>query len=484
MYKVLVVDDEPWVAYGIAHLIDWETNGFEVVGEAYDGVTALQLIEQHAPHVVVSDIRMPGLDGIQLLEKLKEKELEVEVVLISGYSEFQYAQQALRLGAFDYLLKQVEAEQLLDTVQRVKERLHTRQRSLQQLDLFLHDMFELLEPSSGMTIGEFAANKGGALTYPDFRFIGCQHDRSASMLLPAFEQQFSGIKTLHLRTGLNQWALLVNYDEADNTRNFLDYLSNLIGKVQHAGISSKGSSSTLLAQLYQESEIALCSAIFYQYEQLMQYKPGEPDNRDNKMVLQMELAVKEGDRAKISELLAEWERRCKEERIAVDRLAMIYNQFISLLLKYYRSSADFIELEHLSFDQLVRHYRSHAGLFSRLGALFEQTNDKEAYISNDQAQKIIAFIDGSYTEDILLGALAKQFNLSIGYLSMLIKKETGKTYSEYVTDKRLALAKELLGDPASSIHEIVQRVGYKDYFHFNKLFKKHFGITPSKYRKL
>lgn len=484
MYKVLIVDDEPWVAYGIAHLIDWEASGFDVVGEAYDGLTALQLITEHIPHVVVSDIRMPGLDGIQLLEKLKEKGLDVEVILISGYSEFQYAQQALRLGAFDYLLKQVEAEQLLDTVQRVKEHLQTKQRSLQQVDLFLHDLFELLEPSSGMTIGEFAANKGVPLMYPDFRFVGCQYGGSSSVLPLAVEEELIGIKTLYLRTGLNHWAVLVNYDEADNSRNFLDYLSDVIKQVQHAGISSKGNSSTLLAQLYQESQIALCSVIFYQHEQLMQYKPGEPDNQDNKMVLQMELAIKEGDRAKISELLAEWEHRCKQEQIAVDRLAMIYNQFISLLMKYYRRSADFIELEHLSFDQLVRHYRSHAGLFARLGALFEQTNDKEAHISNDQAQKIIAFIDGSYTEDILLGALAKQFNLSLGYLSMLVKKETGKTYSEYVTEKRLALAKELLGDPVISIHEIVQRVGYKDYFHFNKLFKKHFGITPSKYRKL
>lgn len=111
-------------------------------------------------------------------------------------------------------------------------------------------------------------------------------------------------------------------------------------------------------------------------------------------------------------------------------------------------------------------------------------NEQEAHVSNDQAKKIIAYIDQRYTEDILLSSLAKQFNLSIGYLSMLVKKETGKTYSEYVTEKRLALAKELLGDQSISIQDIVQRVGYKDYFHFNKLFKKHFGITPSKYRKL
>lgn len=484
MYKVLIVDDEPWVAYGIAHLIDWQAIGFEVIGEAYDGVTALQLITEHTPHVVVSDIRMPGLDGIQLLEQLKEQQLDVEVILISGYSEFQYAQQALRLGAFDYLLKQVEAEQLLGTLNRMKERLHDKQQSLRQIDLFLHDMFELLEPSSGITIGTFADNKGISMNYADFRVISCQLTGTRFLLLSTIEKMFAEINMLYLRTGLQQWAILINYDETSNTENFLDYLSELMKLVQYVGISSRGTSDTLLAQLYQESDIALSSAVFYQHNQLMQFKPSEPDQQDSKMVLQIEVAIKERDYTQISSLLGRWKQRCKEERTAVDRLVMVYNQFISLLLKYYRSSIDFMELEHLSFDQFVRTYGSLDGLFARLEALFEQTNDKEAHISNDQAQKIIAFIDDSYTEDILLGTLAKQFNLSIGYLSMLIKKETGKTYSEYVTEKRLALAKELLGDPTASINEIVQKVGYKDYFHFNKLFKKHFGITPSKYRKL
>lgn len=84
----------------------------------------------------------------------------------------------------------------------------------------------------------------------------------------------------------------------------------------------------------------------------------------------------------------------------------------------------------------------------------------------------------------MLGSLSRKFNISLGYLSTMIKKETGKTYSEYVMNKRLNLAKELLHDSSLSIHEIVERVGYKDYFHFNKLFKKHYGITPSKYRKM
>lgn len=484
MYKVLIVDDEPWVAYGLAHLIDWNANGFEVIGEAHDGVTALQLIIEHVPDVVVSDIRMPGLDGIQLLEKLKQQQLDVEVILVSGYSEFQYAQQALRLGAFDYLLKQVEAEQLLESLQRISERLRTKRETQPGVDLFLHDLFELLEPSNGTTVEQFLQNKGIQHEQPHFRFISCELADASVFPLLAAEQHVQMISTCQLRTGLNKWAVLINYDEQSSSTHFLDYLSELTEHAQYAGISSRGYGHTKLALLYDESEVACCSAGFYRYGQLMSYKKEELDAKDKKMVLQIELAIKEGDLLAIKALLGEWSDRCSDERIAVDRLTTVYNQFISLLLKYYGNAVRYNDLEHLPYDQLVRFYRSPDEFFSRLEGLFELMNEQEAHVSNDQAKKIIAYIDQSYTEDILLSSLAKQFNLSIGYLSMLVKKETGKTYSEYVTEKRLALAKELLGDQSISIQDIVQRVGYKDYFHFNKLFKKHFGITPSKYRKL
>ena len=142
------------------------------------------------------------------------------------------------------------------------------------------------------------------------------------------------------------------------------------------------------------------------------------------------------------------------------------------------------EIEYLNYYQIVRYYSSIEQLFERIKAIFEQQAGEELQISNETAKKIIDHIDASFTEDILLGDLSKKFNISLGYLSTLIKKETGKTYTDYVTNKRLSLAKELLNDSSLSVQEIVERVGYKDYFHFNKLFKKHYGITPSKYRKM
>ncbi len=168
----------------------------------------------------------------------------------------------------------------------------------------------------------------------------------------------------------------------------------------------------------------------------------------------------------------------------IDQISTVYNQIVSLIYKYYSNSDANLEIEYLSYYQIVRHHGSIEQLFERIKSIFEQQAGDELQISNETVKKITDYIDASFTEDIMLGSLSKKFNLSLGYLSGLIKKETGKTYTDYVVGKRLQLAKQLLNDSSLSIQEIVERVGYKDYFHFNKLFKKHYGITPSKYRKI
>ena len=167
----------------------------------------------------------------------------------------------------------------------------------------------------------------------------------------------------------------------------------------------------------------------------------------------------------------------------IDQISTVYNQIVLFVYKYYGNSDLVQGLEYLTYSQIVRTCESVQQLFERIRVIFERQPDEEMLLSKETVKKIIEYIDSSYTEDISLSMLSRQFNVSLGYLSALIKKETGTNYSDYVVAKRLNLAKELLSDVSLSIQEIVERVGYKDYFHFNKLFKKHFGITPSKHRK-
>lgn len=119
--SVLLVDDEPWILIGLKNLIPWEEEGFQIIGEASDGEKAWEKITCMEPDLILSDIRMPHLNGLSLLERLRKNGITTSVIFISGYSEFEYAQQSLRLGCSDYLVKPVEPEDLLQALRRVRE---------------------------------------------------------------------------------------------------------------------------------------------------------------------------------------------------------------------------------------------------------------------------------------------------------------------------------------------------------------------------
>lgn len=142
LVKMLIVDDEPVICEGLRRTIDWERLGVRVVDVAYDGAEALRLVEERDVNVVLSDIRMEGMDGLELAERLKERFPDVRVVMISGYEDFEYARQAIRLGVSDYLLKPVEIDELTEVVKTIVEGVRGRERDggIQEARLWLSNM--------------------------------------------------------------------------------------------------------------------------------------------------------------------------------------------------------------------------------------------------------------------------------------------------------------------------------------------------------
>ena len=167
---------------------------------------------------------------------------------------------------------------------------------------------------------------------------------------------------------------------------------------------------------------------------------------------------------------------CKSRHMLIDQISTLYNQIVSLFYKYYSNSDANYEIEYLNYYQIVRHYSSIEQLFERIKAIFEQQAGEELHISNETVKKIIDI----YRYQLYGGYYARLFVKEVQYQSRIFKRPdqegNGKNvYGVCDRTKDCSLAKELLNDSSLSIHEIVERVGYKDYFHFNKLFKKHFG---------
>lgn len=123
MYQVFLVDDEPWAIMALKNMIDWNAYGFVISGEAYDGRLALERIERIKPDLILADIRMPGMDGLELIQELRARNIDTQILLVSGYSDFEYARKALRFGCAGYLVKLVEESELIENIQRVKKML-------------------------------------------------------------------------------------------------------------------------------------------------------------------------------------------------------------------------------------------------------------------------------------------------------------------------------------------------------------------------
>ncbi|MEH7480018.1 response regulator [Neobacillus drentensis] len=483
MYSVLIVDDEPWIAYGIKRLIDWDSFGFTVIGEAHNGVAALEIILDKKPDIVLSDIRMPGLDGFELLDCINQNKLETKVILISGYSEFEYAQKAVRLGAVDYILKQIDKDTLISSLMRVKDLLQQKQQALKVLDTSLYDLFELFGTDTKIKICDFLTNKRMEFVDPYYRLITFMY-QTITVSNPEEVITFNGIKCIRFRTGQNKISILINYDESKKPIDSLDFTSFELANAECIGISSLGESSTPISKLYQESDIAVLSSSFISGRKVIKYESAQITDSLTRVLLSIEVAIKEQKQDKINKGLEDLLDKCREHSLLIDQVTNIYNQLVSLIHKYYRNSNRVKGIEYLTYYQGARSFHSIEEIFDKIKMFFVEQPQEELLITNEMVKTIIDYINSHFTEEILLTTLAQKFNMSIGYLSVLIKKETGTTYTEYVTQKRLNMAKELLSDSKLSVYEIVRRVGYKDYFHFNKLFKKYFGLTPSKYRKI
>lgn len=388
MYTVLIADDEPWVAYGISNLIKWETLGFKIIDTALDGMSALEKVKCHAPDLLISDIRMPGLNGLELMRRIREEQIDTEVVFMSGYTEFEYAQEAVRLGAFDYLVKQVENTDLEAMLKRVAQKLSGKKG--RDWDTY----FRLFDESGGLTVRECMKILGMECPSLPCRFITLLFD--APIDNPLILMQKAGpAPVLLFRTGTCKLGLLAfgGHDAAGLPDSIAGSYQNAIS----AGISDLSDGHASFYLLFRQSDIAA----------------GVAHEHTNKKTLGYQAA-----------------KRIME---AVSREPKAH--------------------EDSKPDNIPSHSR-----------------------------RIIGAIDESFTKDIHITDLARDFYISPNYLCTLVKKETGLTYSDYIITKRIQLAKDLLRQTDLSIQEIIDRIGYRDYAHFCKLFKRREGITPTKYR--
>lgn len=508
LVKMLIVDDEPIICRGLRCTIDWEKLGVEVIGEAYDGEEALRMQEQLPADFILSDIRMEGMDGLELAEQLRLRFPETRLVIISGYEDFGYARQAMRLGVNDYLLKPVEVEELTKVVQKLVADIHRSQYegNAQEVKLWLTNVAR-----NGIAYGKTApASLHGA----QFRILASQlahfHELYAELDPEQYERiQEQWIKTLHqnLQSPLIRLFSVFDHENLLITLAVADWaleqeewdllaqraLPALPGSPQlYYGVSSVYSRLEETAQRCAEAASLLKYYVLennpvldvrYEESQVGKRSPAALDLTQT--VQQLVSALFKRDAQELREHVAGLFLFFKQESFLLHEVLTAYEELLALLRQRLRKSGmTGLDSSRPSLD--LNLYNSYYALeealnrdMSELMALTEQNGIDRSYWIIEKAKH---YIEDRYKNDLKASEVAAWLKITPSYFSYIFKQSTGKGFTEYMNELRIEQAKTLLATTPDKVFEVADKVGYKEYKYFVSVFKSYTGLTPKEYR--
>ena len=535
MLKVFLVEDEVVMRNGIKNNIPWEQEGFEFVGEASDGELAYPLIKREKPDILITDIRMPFMDGLELSRLVKKELPQIKIIILSGYNEFDYAKTAISIGVTDYLLKPISSAKLLEAVKKVGDMIEKEQDNVRLMERYEKEMEENILQEKHKLWGALASNrlstielleKGQRLgmdftasAYLVFLFklmqegdaTGCSDELNrASEKVNSLSGTWK--KVLSFDRSPEGWAFLIKGEsEAEVLENFAEAkreLLNLVAmypKVEYfGGLGSIVQRIGDIQNSYKEAARAFSSRFFLDANQIADSAEMVPvqNEEDGKIDVSKMLSkkrehelvekfFKNGTVEEVDSFLDELFQNIGEQNCK----SLLYRQYVVMDLFF--CATDF--LENLEIDteelpeecrdinQIVEKAGNAQSLRHQIGILFSETMMLRDGHSKKKYSKLLedakAFIDKNYKhDDMSLNMVAAQVNISPSYFSTIFSNEMGQTFVEYLTYVRLEKARELLMCSNMRTAEIGYEVGYKDSHYFSYIFKKVVGCSPKEYR--
>lgn len=525
-YKVLIVDDEPMVRKGIAKVINWDSLGCEVIGEAGNGLEGMDMIKNHKPNIIIADISMPKLNGLDMIRETLDIVKHSKIIILTGYRDFDYIQEAMRMGAFDYLLKPSKLDILVKTIKRALLELKYTYK-LKETKAKLINSFEKAKPILKEKLLKDIIIRVVNLddtvidelnTYDvyikEYYLILIETGKSKDIysrqihkfgLYNTFEEIFKeDLQYESVDVGNNRVIFIVSSNGKSDFKNkvllnleeMMEIMTNCFDISLTASISTFGNTIEDLPR-----KAAECfNSIGYSYYlgegaiilaedfELPEYSDiSELEVYSNQLLKYIKLGDKSNIEAIIEEIFNTLRNNKTYHCVDVDSFLIrviydIYNYvLINKQLDQGRYGLDAVVLhekvqEACNIKDLIDIIKD----FSRAVANDINNLRKESF--NNIIQNAVKYIKDNYTRAITLHDISSHVNVSTYYLSRMFKKETGKNFSEYINIFRIGKAKEHLKDPDLKLYEIADMVGISDSHYFSRLFKKNVGITPTQYR--
>ena len=473
MYRVVIADDEPWVLESLRKRVPWEREGYRIAATAEDGESALSTIESIQPDLVVTDIRMPGFSGLDLIRQARDRGYRGAFVVVSGYAEFAYAQKALRYGVIGYCLKPVEVDEIVSILRR-------HARSLER------DAGRLLRVSDAVV----EAADGGDGTALFAHFAPENPDRRVSgplrVIVYDADQIDPAVRSAGLVTTNIGSSLCATILADESYRKMIpaadDPADDPAGDERTPmGVSGVVRDSSELHRGMLEAIVAYNHGFMGWTQSVVEF-----DVRQDPAALRGALrTIEEGVKARSAEAV---QRGFSELRAAVfaNRYHAVHAAFVYNSVVYFLDSSGHERGEPLvEYEDLVDLYGSFDLMLGHLAELCLDAVCSGPFIpqsADSRADEVVRYVDANYIGRISLGDLATRFAMSPSHLSRVFKNRTGRTLTEYVAHRRIDYAKELLETSTMPVSEIAEESGYDSYFYFARVFRRLTGQTPTEHR--
>ncbi|MGE5679087.1 MAG: response regulator transcription factor, partial [Pseudomonadota bacterium] len=530
MFKVLIVDDEAIIRKGLKNIIDWKSLDCEICGEASDGIEGIRLIRELYPHIIITDINMPEIDGLKMIREVKQQLPLSKIIILTGYRDFEYIQEAIRLGAFDYVLKPSKIEDLTNILKKAvselqcgcmleEELINLRKHFESKIPVLrqklLYDIMFRINTKQEEMLEEL--NIYG-LSVDEFSIMAVETDEDGQESLKSqYEKhlyQFGIINTFQEMLGasftiadvpINNRTILflIQPKEADGGDIFAslykdavslqELVKNCFSFTVTISISTKGKGAMQLSDKAKEALEAL-DYKFYMgkntvilYDDLKSfYKTTDfsiLENYERSLVQK----VKSGNGESVSQVLKDIIKcinECKLEKESIKKfywnaISMIYALPTAIKADEESINSRGITDIYAALDQCHSTIEMNTILSELSLSIANRINSYNRKTINSTLQKAMDYIKQNYNEAITLNEVAEHTYVSIYYLSRMFTKELGKNYVDYLNEVRIEKAKEYLKDSCYKTYEIAELVGIKDAHYFSKIFKKYTGVTPS-----
>ena len=543
MVKVYLVEDEIIIRQSIKNSIDWEKEGYEFVGDASDGELALPVILKEKPDILITDIRMPFMDGLELSRMVKAELPDIKIVILSGYDDFEYAKQAIKIGVAEYLLKPVSSAVLLEHLSEIAEKVRDEREDLALKKVYYQEMQENEELIKMKFLGELISGK---LSLADamekgkrfhmnlsgpfyriilFKFIQEDHVQAeqSEALAGAYEavggyvDRFRDV--FRFQRGVEGWAFLLTSVEEDmetQTKAFIEGLKAVIAPFDTltwvGGIGSEVARIRELRYSFREADKAFAGRFVQEPNQIISVEQLNFEQQDNEFDANIFGEINQFNQI-ITRFLSNGSLEEVESFVGALFTEISEDHFRSLMIRQYIIMDIYATV--LTFCKKLRKdagvegevYGQWEGIRENekilklavttaesvddikdyIGTLLDHAIELRNTVSGRRYSEIIqtakARIEQDYmSEDISLNSVAAEVCMSPSYFSSIFSKEMGKTFIEYLTEVRMEKAKQYLACSSMKTSEISYEVGYKDPHYFSYIFKKTQGCTPKEYR--